>query len=158
MAGSHAGHNAVVGDKVILVNGAALAGHTEVGSGVILSAHALIHQYCWIGDLVMCQGHSAASMHTPPYVILAIPINVVVGLNTVGLRRAEHISDEDRQQIKEAFKITYRSGLTPAAALQEMDTHKDWGQAVDKFRAFIRRVLNAKKPYDRGLCPVRQRD
>lgn len=155
MAGAHAGHNAIIRDRVILVNGSAVAGHAEISPGAILSGHVLIHQFCWIGEMVMVQGNAALSMHTPPYVIASLPGNNISGLNVVGLRRAEHISDEDRRQVKEAFGITYRSNLSPMRALEKMDACTDWGKPADKFREFVRRVLAAEAPYNRGLCQAR---
>jgi len=157
MAGSHAGHNAVVGDRVILVNSAAGAGHSEIGPGAIFSAFSAVHQFCWVGQMVMVQATAIITMHVPPYVIVAAPVNSVAGLNSVGLRRAQHINDEDRKQIKEAFRLTYRSGLTPAKALEEMDACTDWGEAADTFRRFVRRVIEAEPPNKRGLCPMRSR-
>jgi len=157
MVGSHIGHNAVVRDRVIFVNCAAAAGHSHIGSGAILSAYSAIHQFCWMGDMVMMQGGTIMTMHVPPYVIAANPINAVAGLNVVGLRRAEHISSEDRAQIKDAFQLTYRSGLTPTKALEEMDARTDWGEAADKFRQFIRRVVTAEGGDRRGLCPMRRK-
>jgi UDP-N-acetylglucosamine acyltransferase len=157
MVGSHAGHNATVHDEAILVNGSALAGHSELGAKSILSAHVVIHQFTWVGTMVMSQGNGATSMHVPPYTIFA-GANYVVGLNSVGLRRAPHISNEDRRQIKEAFALTYRSGLTPVKALEKMDACSDWGQAADKFRQFVRRVVTAQKPYNRGLIRLRSRN
>ena len=156
MVGSHAGHNVVVEDGVVLVNHAAVGGHAEIGSRAILSGHVLVHQFTWVGEMVMSQGSAAASMHVPPYCLLA-NINRVAGLNRVGLQRAEHIRAEDRRQIKEAFRLTYRSGLSPAEALAKMDQCTDWGEAAVKFREFIRRVVTAKPPFQRGLCPLRRR-
>lgn len=157
MVGAHAGHNAIIEDDVILVNGAVLGGYAAVGRRAILSAHAGVHQFTWVGELVMMQGLAGLSAHLPPYTLLAGGINHVVGLNSVGLRRAKDISDEDRRQIKEAFDLTYRSKLSAAKALEEMDARADWAPAAGKFRDFVRRVLTAEKPYDRGLCPMRPR-
>jgi len=157
MVGAHAGHKAIVGDRVILVNCAAMAGHSEVGAGAIISAFSAVHQFCWVGEMVMAQGGAIMTMHVPPYVITANPVNIVAGLNSVGLRRADHISREDRRQIKEAFRLTYRSGLSPATALEKMEACTDWGEAADKFRRFIRGVMEAEGPSKRGLCPMRSR-
>jgi len=156
MTGAHAGHEATVEDEAILVNRAVLAGHSELGAKAILSAHAGIHQFTWVGTMVISQGNSIITMHIPPYTIAA-GVNLVVGLNSIGLRRSPQISAEDRRQIKEAFALTYRRGLSPAKALEKMDACTDWGAAADKFRQFIRRVVTAKKPYNRGLAPLRLR-
>lgn len=157
MAGSHVGHNAVLGNRAVLVNSAVLAGHSEVGPGAILSGFCGVHQFCWVGAMAMMQGGAIMTMHLPPYVIAAAPVNAVAGLNSVGLRRAEHIHRVDHAQIKEAFGLTYRSGLTPAQALEQMDARTDWGDPADEFRQFIRRVVSAEGPYRRGLCPRRSR-
>lgn len=152
MANSHAGHNAVIQDEAILTNGALVAGHATLEFGSILAGNALVHQFCWIGRKAMMQGGSRVSMHVPPYVICSGKNNVA-SLNSVGLRRSKHIGPEDRQQIKEAFNLTYRSALNPRQALEAMDSCTEWGEMANHFREFIRRVLQAKPPYQRGLCP-----
>lgn len=151
MANSHAGHDSTIHDDVILTNGALVAGHCTLGRGVILSGNSAVHQFCWIGENAMFQGGAKVGMHVPPFVVCA-DINNVTSLNVVGLRRRPDISPEDRRQIKEAFQITYRSGMNTTRALEEMDSRKDWGEAAGRFREFVRQVLNAERPYNRGLC------
>jgi len=92
----------------------------------------------------------------PPFTITS-GVNGVVGLNSVGLRRNPEFSELDRRQIKEAFRITYRSGLTTSQALAQMDQCKDWGKAAAEFREFVRNAVTAKKPYARGICPIRKK-
>jgi len=152
MANSHAGHNAVIQDRVIFANNVALAGYAQIAPRVILSGGVMIHQFTWIGEMVMTQGMAGASCHVPPYCLLAEGVNVLVGLNSVGLRRAEYISSEDHRQIKEAFDLTYRSKLPKSKVLAKLDACSDWGAAAGKFRDFIHRVVNAEKPFNRGLC------
>ncbi len=154
MMSAHAGHNAVVEDDAILVNGSALAGHTVLGRGAILSAHVVVHQFCWFGEGAMSQGNAATSMHVPPFTILA-GVNKVVSLNVIGLRRAKEVSEKDRRQLREAFDLTYRSNLNFGDALKAMDERADWGAPAGRFRDFVRRVLTARYPYRRGICPWR---
>jgi len=156
MTAAHAGHGAVVEDDAILVNGAALAGHTFLGRGAILSANVAVHQFCWVGERAMGQGNSATSMHIPPFALFA-GANRVVSLNAVGMRRLEEVTGEDRRQIKEAFDLTYRSSLTVSDALRAMDERTEWGWAGARFRDFVRRVISARPPFNRGLCPLRRR-
>jgi UDP-N-acetylglucosamine acyltransferase len=156
MTCSHMGHDAAVGDDTIFVNGAVAAGHTHIGSRVFLSAHVGVHQFTWVGDGVMTRGNSGVSMHVPPFTMLA-EINGIVGLNVIGMRRNPQLTDEDRKQIKEAFYLTYRSGLPMTKVLAEMDLRVDWGAAAGNFREFVRKVLAAEKPYRRGLCPMRHK-
>jgi UDP-N-acetylglucosamine acyltransferase len=156
MTAAHAGHGAVVEDDAILVNGAALAGHTILGRGAILSANVAVHQFCWVGERAMGQGNSATSMHIPPFTLFA-GANRVVSLNVVGMRRLEGITREDRSQVKEAFDLTYRNSLTISDALRAMDERTEWGEAAARFRDFVRRVISTRPPFNRGLCPLRRR-
>jgi len=156
MTAAHAGHGAVIEDDAILVNGAAMAGHTVLGRGAILSAHVAVHQFCWVGESAMGQGNSATSMHIPPFTLFA-GANRVVSLNVVGMQRLGEVTREDRRQVKEAFDLTYRRSLTLSDALRAMDERTEWGWAGDRFRDFVRRVISARPPFNRGLCPLRRR-
>ncbi len=152
MANSHAGHNSIIHDNVIFVNGSLVAGHSTIGRSVILPANGNIHQFCWVGENAMFQGSSGASMHIPPYVVCS-GINNVIALNVVGLRRRPDLTNVDRNEIREAFKLTYRSGLSPAEALSEMDQQSSWRAPAIQFREFVRKVIEAEPPFQRGLCP-----
>lgn len=156
MVQSHVGHDSLVCDGVILTNNAAVGGHCEIGARAILAGNAMVHQFCWVGELVMMRGHSGASQHVPPFVMVR-SVNYVAGVNTVGLRRAEDITEVDRRQIQQAYRLLYRSKLTSERALVEMDAHDDWGAPAGRFRDFVRRVLSADKPFNRGLVSARAR-
>ena len=151
MAGSHIGHNGRVGSHCVLTNGSGLGGYAVLADRVILSSHVMVHQFCWVGRLAMTRGNSGLSMHLPPYCLLS-RINLVTGLNSIGLRRSPDIGDEDRRQIVEAYKLLYRRGLPTSKALVKMDAHTEWGPAAAEFRDFLRRALQADPPYNRGLC------
>ena len=149
MTETHIGHDSVIGDHVIMVNGTAIAGHVEIHDRAVLSAHACVHQFCWMGELAMARGNSAATQHVPPFVLIK-DINKLGGLNVVGMRRAGY-SAKDRVEIKDAYNLLYRRGLTPAKALVEMEQHTERGPGAVKFRDFARRVLMAEKPFGRGF-------
>ncbi len=154
MANSHAGHDTTIHDGVTLANAALVAGHSTIGPRAILSGGAMVHEFTWIGEMVMSRGMAGISQHVPPFVMVA-GINSVAGLNVVGLKRSPNITDEDRAQVKEAFAITYRRKLTPAQAVEEMDACSDWGAPASRFRQFVRDIVAAEKPFNRGLCPMR---
>lgn len=156
MACSHAGHDATVEGEAILCNGAIVGGHATIGKRAFLSANVSVHQFTWVGEGAMSRGHAGTSTHIPPFALFA-DINRIAGMNTVGMKRNEQMTSEDRRQVKEAFTLTYRSGLSPAAALAEMDKCTDWGPWAGKFRDFIRKVIAAEGPYRRALCPMRKR-
>ena len=108
MVNSHVGHNARLGDHVILANGALLGGHVVVEDRVFLSGNCLVHQFVRIGMLALMQGGSAVSMDLPPFTIVR-GVNSLCGLNAVGLRRAGFTS-EQRRELKRLYHALFRSG------------------------------------------------
>ncbi len=120
MANSHIGHDCVVGDRVILVNSAALAGHVEVESGAILSGLCGVHQFTRIGRLVMLSGGSMATQDIIPFAIAQGDRARPVGLNVVGLKRAG-FSVEQIKNIKYAFKTLFFKGLKLSQALDILE-------------------------------------
>jgi len=155
MANAHAGHNCDIRDRVIVVNGSLVAGHCTIGPGAILPANGSIHQFCRVGEGAFFQGGAQVSMHVPPYVLCARD-NCVMGLNAVGIRRMQGLSPAERDQLREAYRITYRSGLLLREALERMDERTHWTGIAVKFRTFVREILAAAPPYNRGLCPARK--
>jgi UDP-N-acetylglucosamine acyltransferase len=147
MAGAHIGHNCIIGNEVIIANNCLLAGHVRVDDGAFLGGGSTFHQFMHIGRLVMVQGSSAFGKDLPPFVIAA-ERNSVFGLNIVGLRRAG-LSADDRDDIKEAFKLVYLSGLNVSQALEKAATMSLGAPA----REFLDFVAASKK---RGICPLKR--
>jgi UDP-N-acetylglucosamine acyltransferase len=67
----------------------------------------------------MLSGNSGFGLDVPPYLI-GDGINTVTHLNRVGLRRCKELSDGDREQIRRAFRVLYRSDLDLPAALDRL--------------------------------------
>jgi len=87
MAYSHVGHDCVVGNDCTFANGAQLAGHVDVGDGVILGGLSAVQQFGRIGRGAMLGGCSGANMDLIPFGIAAGAHAKVAGLNIVGLKR-----------------------------------------------------------------------
>ncbi len=147
MAGAHVGHNCLIGNNVVIANNCLLAGHVRVDDGAFLGGGSTFHQFMHIGRLVMVQGSSAFGKDLPPFVVAA-ERNYVFGLNILGMRRAG-LSANDRNEIKEAFKLVYLSGLNTSQALDKGAT-MTFGAAAREFLDF---VASAKK---RGICPLKR--
>ncbi len=120
MANSHIGHDCVVGNKVIMVNSAALAGHTTVEDNVILSGLVGVHQFTRIGKLAMISGGGMVNQDIIPFVIAQGDRAKPVGLNIVGLKRAG-FNVEQIKNIKYAFKVLFYSGLRLEQALEKLE-------------------------------------
>ena len=147
MAGTHIGHNCLIGNNVVIANNCLLAGHVRVDDGAFLGGGSTFHQHMHVGRLVMVQGSSAFGKDLPPFVIAA-ERNSVFGLNVVGLRRAG-FSASDRDEIKAAFKLVYQSGSNIGQALEKAATMKFGAPA----REFLDFVANTK---ERGICPLKR--
>ena len=146
MAGAHLGHNCVIGNNVLIANNCLLAGYVRVDDGAFLGGGSTFHQFMHIGRLVVVEGSSAFGKHLPPFVVAA-ERNSVFGLNIIGLRRAG-MSEKDRDEIKEAFKLIYLSGLNTSQALEKAETMIFGAPA----REFLDFVATSKK---RGICPLK---
>jgi len=147
MGGAHIAHNCVIGNNVFIANNCLLGGHVRVDDGAFLGGGSTFHQFMRIGRLVMVQGSSAFGKDLPPFVIAA-ERNYVFGLNTVGLRRAGFTAD-DRDDIRQAFKLVYLSGLNTSQAVEKAATMRFNAPA----REFLEFVVSAKK---RGICPLKR--
>jgi UDP-N-acetylglucosamine acyltransferase len=146
MAGAHIGHNCAIGNNVMIANNCLLAGYVRIDDGAFLGGGSTFHQFMRIGRLVMVQGSSAFGKDLPPFVIAA-ERNYVFGLNTVGLRRAG-ITADDRDEIKEAFKLVYLSGLNMSQALEKAAT-MTFNAPAREFLDFI------SSSNTRGICPLK---
>ncbi len=128
MAYIHIAHDCLIGNHTIFANGASLAGHVLVEDHAILGGFTLVHQFCQIGAHAFCGMGSAISKDVPPYVMVGGNPAQPHGLNLEGLKR-RGFDKESIQNLRRAYKLIYRSGLTLNEAIQqirdtlEMDTH-----------------------------------
>jgi UDP-N-acetylglucosamine acyltransferase len=136
MAYSHVAHDCHVGNRVILANGATLAGHVEVDDHAILGGLSAIHQFTRIGCHVMVSGGAMVAQDIPPYTIAQGDRAKTVGLNLVGLKR-RGFSPEVMRDLKEAYKLVFRSGLRVEEALKRISEDIEQSPEVDVFIKFI---------------------
>ena len=108
MQHSHVAHNCVIEDHVIMAGGALLAGHVLVQKSAFISGNCLVHQYTRVGTLTLMQGGSAISKDLPPFT-MAHGVNLICGLNIVGLRRAGFSADQ-RLELKRLYHAIFREG------------------------------------------------
>jgi UDP-N-acetylglucosamine acyltransferase len=116
MAHSHVGHNAALGDRVVLANGALIGGHALVQDRAFISGNCLVHQFVRVGTLAIMQGGSAVSQDLPPFTI-AHGGNRICGLNAIGLRRAG-VSASERLELKRLYRLLFLSGQNLRLALE----------------------------------------
>ena len=147
MAGVHIGHNSRVGNDIIIANNCLLGGYVQIDDRAFIGGGTTFHQNTHVGRLVMAQGRSGFSKDIPPFLLVA-GRNVAIGVNVLGLRRAGFTAAE-RDEIKRAFKLVYRTGFNIRQALAEAAA-SDFGESAREFFGF---VAQAKK---RGIVPYRE--
>jgi len=119
MAYVHVAHDCRVGDHVILANNAALAGHVKVQDYAILGGFTAVHQFCQIGAHVMCGAGTVVLKDIPAYVMASGNSATPHGINTEGLKR-RGFSSETLAEIRRAYKVIYRQGLTLDEAIARL--------------------------------------
>jgi UDP-N-acetylglucosamine acyltransferase len=128
-----------------MANDCLLAGYVRIDDRAFIGGGSRFHQGIRMGRLVMAEGRFTQNL--PPF--LSSAKNEVFGYNVVGMRRA-NFSGPDRDEIKRAFKLLYRSGLNTRQALEKA-AETDFGPVGREFFEF---VANAGKrgivQYGRG--------
>ena len=120
MAYVHIAHNCRVGSGCVITNGVQLAGYVELGDRANIGGLTGIHQFCRIGKLAMVGACSYVNKDIPPYVLAAGNPCRVLGLNSVGLRRAR-LGGPELALLRRAYRTIYRSGLNLGQALRTIE-------------------------------------
>jgi UDP-N-acetylglucosamine acyltransferase len=141
MVGSHAGHDVVVGDDVVIVNATLLGGHTVVQDRVTMSGSVLVHQFCRVGRQAMCSGGSILTGDLPPYCLCA-GRNMVMGLNMVGMRRSG-MAKEEIEAVRHAYKSVLRHNPPMTEMYEQLAELGERSAAVKQISDFIK---EAKRP------------
>ena len=131
MVGTHLGHNCTLGNEVVIANDCLLAGHVRIDDRAFVGGGSRFHQGIRMGRLVMAEGRFTQNL--PPF--LSAAKNQVFGINVLGLRRAD-FSATERDEIKRAFKLLYRSGLNTKQALEKA-AEMEFGPIGREFFEFV---------------------
>jgi UDP-N-acetylglucosamine acyltransferase len=83
----HVGHDAQIGNRVILVNNVAIAGHCVLGDDVIVGGLSGVHQWVRIGQGAIIGAVTMVTNDVIPYGLVQAPRGELDGLNLVGLKR-----------------------------------------------------------------------
>lgn len=87
MTGSHVGHDAQVGDRVVMANQVAIAGHCVIGDDVIIGGLSGVHQFVRIGSGAIIGAVTMVAQDVIPYGLVQAPRGELDGLNLIGLKR-----------------------------------------------------------------------
>jgi len=137
MAYAHVGHDSVIGDHAMLVNGATLAGHVTVEEWAVVGALNAVHQFTRIGAHAYLGGGTIVTQDVLPFSKCSAPRDVkTYGVNSVGLQRRGFSEDRIRK-IQHAFRVLLNSKLNTTQALEKLKEESDRGEDVDMLLRFI---------------------
>lgn len=138
MAYAHIAHDCIVGNHIILANGATLAGHVEVGDYVILGGLSAVHQFCVIGAHAMGGGGAMINQDVPPFVMCEGNRAIPRGLNTEGMKR-RGFNAEQISAVKQVYKLLYKEGLSYDEACERIGEMAQKESALALFVDFFAR-------------------
>lgn len=134
MAGCHVAHDAVIGDRVILVNSVAIAGHCILEDDVIVGGLSGVHQFVRIGRGAIIGAVTMVTNDVIPYGLVQAPRGELDGLNLVGLKR-RGVERADITALRAAFQMLAQGDGTfhnRALRLKE-ETTSDYVREIVEF-------------------------
>lgn len=137
MAYCHIAHDCHVGNHTVFANNATLAGHVTIDDHVILGGFTGVHQFCRIGSYSFTAISAIVVKDVPPYLIVSGNTARARGLNRVGLRR-HGFEPEAIDALKRAYRIFFRSSLTRADAVAELENMAAGSDEIRRMLEFIR--------------------
>ena len=146
LATTHVAHDCVLGDHIVMSNGAVLAGHVVVEHHVVIGGYGGIHQFCRLGAYSMLSATAKLVHDLPPFFIADGTPAVVRAYNKVGLERNGFKADQ-LERVKQLYRILYRDGLNRTQAMDKLSGHALASSAE------FQQMLAFAKASERGLAP-----
>ncbi len=142
MVGVHIAHDCVIENNVIFANQTTLGGHVYVESNAVIGGISAVHQFCRIGSLSMIGGMSAVENDVVPYSLVVGNRAKMIGINIVGLKRANFTNGQIRE-----YSNTIDAIFTSNSISSEKNNYaKSRNSLIIKLLAFL------NKDSSRGLC------
>ncbi|MGA2857463.1 MAG: acyl-ACP--UDP-N-acetylglucosamine O-acyltransferase [Candidatus Sulfotelmatobacter sp.] len=137
MAYTHIGHDCLIEDHAMLINGATIAGHVTVEQWAVVGALCPVHQFVRIGAHSYIGGGTTITQDVLPFSMTSAARDThAYGINKVGLER-RGFSSERIARIHHAYKILLASRMNTSQALAKLKSETDRGEDVDLLIRFI---------------------
>lgn len=136
MAYVHIAHDCIIGDDNIFANNASLAGHVIIDDYVILGGFTLISQFNYMASHSFSAMGSVISRNVPPYVLVSGHMAKPIGINVEGLKRKQ-FTEQQIKNIRQAYKLMYRSGLKVEEASSAITEIEQEGAELELFKRFF---------------------
>ena len=141
MAYVHIAHDCRIGNQCIFANNATLAGHVHVDDWAIFGGFTGAHQFCRIGAHSFLGMYAGTSRDVPAYTMISGQPPSPKGINSEGLKR-RGFSAEQVRNIRNAYRVVYRSGLKLTEAIAELE-----GQIADnpELELFVKSLKSSER-------------
>lgn len=137
MVGAHVAHDCQLGDHIILVNNATLAGHVEIEDFAIVGGLSAVHQFVRIGRHAMIGGMTGVTQDVIPYGSVTGNRAKLEGLNLVGLKR-RNFDRETIHALRQAYRLIFAQEGTMAERLDDVANLFGDNQPIMEIVEFIR--------------------
>ena len=141
----HVAHDCIVGNNTIFANNVGISGHVEVGDWAILGGYAGVNQFLKIGAHCMIGGMTHISNDVPAFLIVSGTPPEARSINAIGLERRGFDKDTILE-IRRAFKILYKKGLTLHEALEQLEP---MAQQNAQIRVFVDSIVSSTRGIQR---------
>jgi len=134
MTGAHVGHDAQVGNRVVMANQAALGGHCNIADDVIIGGLSGVHQFVRVGRGAIIGALTMVAKDVMPYGLVQGPRGELDGLNLVGLKR-RGVGRADITALRAAFQMLAQGEgafIDRAQRLRD-ETDSDYVQEITDF-------------------------
>lgn len=134
MAGCHIAHDAQIGNRVIVVNSAAIAGHCVLEDDVIVGGLSGVHQFVRIGKGAIIGAVTMVTNDVIPYGLVQANRGELDGLNLVGLKR-RGVPRSDISALRAAFQTlaTGQGTFQDRVRLLAKDSDSDYVRDIVDF-------------------------
>ena len=136
MAYTHIAHDCFVGDHVIMANAVTLGGHVILDDWAYIGGMCGFHQFTHVEKHAFIGGGYRCTQDVPPYILAAGEPLKFTGLNVVGLRR-HGFSNETINQLKEVYRLIYRSDFNISQAVEQINSGFDPTAEIREVVSFI---------------------
>jgi UDP-N-acetylglucosamine acyltransferase len=136
MAQAHIAHDCILGNGVIMANGATLAGHVLVEERAQIGAYSGVHQFCRVGREAYVGGYSVVVKDALPFALSVGNHARCYGLNITGMKRRGY-ARETIDALHHAFHLLLSSRLNTSQALSAIREEIKDSKEVEELVRFI---------------------
>jgi UDP-N-acetylglucosamine acyltransferase len=141
LTGVHIAHDCQIGNNVLLVNNAGIAGHCVIEDYASVGGYSAVHQFVRIGAYSFIGGMSAVDADIIPFGMAIGNRASLAGLNIVGLKRRNF----DREQIhtlRKAYRMLFSTEGTLMERLEDVEQMFPDEAPVQRIVQFIKADSN----------------